>query len=79
MLSLSLSLVSLLLFLFCLFGKRLLLLRQISAEREIKILSRTYKRRGGFTGDTCLKYETIIFDVSLNRGGEEDIIPLEYL
>lgn len=25
---------------------------------------------GGFTGDTCLKYETIIFDVSLNRGGE---------
>lgn len=65
--------LSLFLFPFRLFGKRLLLLRQISAEREIKILSGTYKRgggRGGFTGDTCLKYETIIFDVSLNRGGE---------
>lgn len=28
----------------------------------------TWEGRGGFTGDTCLKYETIIFDVGLNRG-----------
>lgn len=39
--------LSLFLFPFRLFGKRLLLLRQISAEREIKILSGTYKRGEG--------------------------------
>lgn len=45
--------------------------------KKLKFRREHPNRHQGFTGDTCLKYETIIFDVSLNV--ERSDIPLEYL
>lgn len=46
-------------------------------RKKLKFRREHPNRHQGFTGDTCLKYETIIFDVSLNV--ERSDIPLEYL